>query len=222
MSNQIERKTTILLADGQLMVRQGIRHLLEHEADFKVVGEADDIPETVRLTRELKPDVVVIQARRPGLGGAESIRHLKAEHPQPAVLILTMYEEEEYIAELLIAGAAGHLLKTARIEDLMHAIRSVNAGEFICSTDLAQRLLKRAARAQPVALNHGQHLTRRESEVLKLLPRMTNQEIAEHLGLTERTVKGHLTNIFQKMNVGSRTEAVLEALRRGWITIEDT
>ena len=222
MSKQIEQKTTILLADDQLMVRQGIRHLLEQEADFEVVGEADNTLETVRLVREFKPDVVVIQARRPNLGGVECIKRLKAEHPQTAVLILTMYDEEEYIAELLRAGAAGHVLKTARTEDLTQAIRSVRAGEFVCNTDLAQRLLKHAARAQPVALDYGQHLTRRETEVLKLVTRMSNYDIAVHLGLTERTVKGHLTNIFQKMNVGSRTEAVLEALKRGWITIEDT
>ncbi|MBA7526132.1 Transcriptional regulatory protein DegU [subsurface metagenome] len=222
MSKQIEKKTTILLADDQLMVRQGIRLLLEREADFEVVGEADNTLEAVKLAHELKPDVVVIQARRPSLGGVECIRQLKAEHPQTAVLILTMYDEEEYVAELLRAGAAGHLLKTARTEDLAQAIRSVRAGDFICNVDLAQRLLKRAARAQPVALDYGQHLTRRESEVLKLVTRMSNHDIADQLGLTERTVKGHLTNIFQKMNVGSRTEAVLEALKRGWLTTEDT
>ncbi|GAI85631.1 unnamed protein product, partial [marine sediment metagenome] len=123
--------------------------------------------------------------------------------------------------ELLRAGAAGYLLKTISIEDLVQAIRSVRAGEFVCDTALAQRLLKRAARPQPVALDYGQHLTRRETEVLKRSARMSNYEIAAHLGLAERTVKGHLTSIFQKMNVGSRTEAVLEALKRGWISLED-
>lgn len=221
MSKQIEEKTTILLADDQHIVRQGIRELLEREADFEVVGEADNTLEAVRLTRELKPDVVVMQARRPNLGGVESIRQIKAEHPQTAVLILTMYDEEEYIAELLRAGAAGYLLKTVYIEDLVHAIRSVRSGEFVCDEAMAQRLLKRTARAQPVALDYGQHLTHRETEVLKLATRMSNHDIAAHLGLTERTVKGYLTSIFQKMNVGSRTEAVLEALKRGWISLED-
>jgi len=221
MSKQVEKKTTILLADDQLIVRQGIRSLLEREADFEVVGEADNTLEAISLARELKPDVVVIQARRPNLGGVECIRRLKAEHPQTAVLILTMYDEEEYIAELLRAGAAGYLLKTIRIEELVRAIRSVHAGDFVCDTALAQRLLKRTARPQPVALDCGQHLTSREAEVLKLAARLSNYDIAAHLGLTERTVKGHLTNIFQKMNVGSRTEAVLEALKYGWITMED-
>lgn len=221
MSNQIEKRTTILLADDQHMVRQGIRKLLEREADFEVVGEADNTLEAVRLAHELKPNVVVMQARRPTLGGVEAIKRLKAEHPQTAVIILTMYEEEEYVAELLRAGAAGYLLKTARIEELVEGIRSVRVGEFVCDANLAQRLLKRAAKAQPVELNCGQHLTRRETEVLRLATRMSNYDIGVHLGLTERTVKGHLTNIFQKMNVGSRTEAVLGALKSGWLTMED-
>lgn len=222
MPKQIENKTTILLADDQLMVRQGIRNLLEREADFVVVGEADNTLEAVRLARELKPDVVVIQARRPSLGGVECIRQLKTEHPQTAVIILTMYQEEEYVAGLLRAGAAGYLLKTARIEELAQAIRAVRAGEFVCNSDMAQRLLKRIAKAQPVEIDCGQHLTRREIEVLQLAARMGNYEIGVQLSVTESTVKGHFTNIFQKLNVGSRTEAVLEALKQGWITVEDT
>ena len=204
------------------MVRQGIRELLEREADFEVVGEVDNTQGAVNLVREFKPDVVVIQARRPNLGGVECIRRLKAEHPETAILILTMYDEEEYIAELLRAGAAGYLLKTVRIEVLVQAIRSVCAGEFVCDVGLAHRLLKRAARPQPVALDYSQYLTRRETEVLKLGARgLSNYDIAAHLSISESTVKGHLTNIFQKMNVGSRTEAVLEALKRGWISLED-
>ncbi len=186
-----------------------------------MVGEADNTLEVISLAREFKPDVVIMQARRPNLGGVESIRQLKTEHPETVVLILTMYDEEEYIAELLRAGAAGYLLKTIGIEELVQAIRSVCSGEFVCNAALAQRLLKHAARPQPVALDYGQHMTHRETEVLKLAARMSNYDIAAHLGLAERTVKGHLTNIFQKLNVGSRTEAVLEAIKRGWISLED-
>jgi len=214
-------KTTILLADDQHMVRQGIRKLLDLEADFEVVGEADSTLEAIRLAHELKPDVIIMQARRPTLGGVEAIKQCKAEHPQTAVIILTMYEEEEYIADLLRAGAAGYLLKTARIEELVEAIRSVRVGEFVCDVALVQRILKHAARPQPVALDGGDHLTPREAEVLTLAAKMNNRDIADRLGITERTVKGHLTTIFDKMNVGSRTEAVLEALRRGLISLED-
>ena len=218
---QMEEKTTILLADDQQMVRQGIRKLIEQEADFEVVGEADNTLDAVRLAHELKPDVIVMQARRPTLGGVEAIRRCKVEHPQTAIIILTMYQEEEYIAELLKAGAAGYLLKTARIEELVHAIRSVRAGEFVCDVEMVQRILKRAARPQPVALDCGEHLTPREAEVLTLVAKMGNRDISASLGITERTVKGHLMNIFVKINVGSRTEAVLEAVRRGWISLED-
>ena len=218
---QMEKKTTILLADDQHMVRQGIRKLLEREPSFEVVGEADNTLDAVRLAHELKPDVIIMQARRPTLGGVEAIRQCKAEHPQTAVIILTMYQEEEYIADLLRAGAAGYLLKTARIEELVEAIRSVRVGEFVCDTVLVQRILKRAARPQSVAIDYGDHLTRREAEVLTLAAKMNNRDIAGRLGIAERTVKGHLTIIFQKLNVGSRTEAVLEALKQGWISLED-
>ena len=217
---QRRKKITILLADDQHIVRQGIRILLEREADLQVVGEADSTLDAIKLAHELKPDVIIMQARRPTLGGVEAIKRCKAEHSQTAVLILTMYDEEGYIAELLRAGAAGYLLKTIGIEELVEAVRSVRTGEFVCDEPMMQRILKRSARPEAVAVDYGEYLTRREIEVLKLAAKMSNRDIAAHLGLTERTVKGHLMNIFAKMNVGSRTEAVLEALRRGWISLE--
>ena len=215
------KKTRILLANDQNVVRQGIRQLLEREAEFEVVGEVDNALEAVSLARELKPDVFIMEAHMPKMSGVEVIRRVKTEHPQTAILILTMDDEEEYIAELLRAGAAGCLLKTIGSQELVQAIRSIRAGEFVSDAALMQRLLKRAARPQPVALGYGEHLTRRETEVLELAARMGNREVAAHLGISERTVKGHLTNIFQKMSVGSRTEAVLEAMKNGWIHLED-
>ncbi|GAH50734.1 unnamed protein product, partial [marine sediment metagenome] len=174
------------------------------------------------LARELKPDIIIMEVHMPKMSGVEAIRRIKAEHPQTAILILTMDDEEEYIAELLRAGAAGCLLKTISSEDLVQAIRSVRAGEFISDPALIQRLLKRAARGQPVVLDFGEHLTRRETEVLKLAAKgMSNRDIASYLGLTEGTVKGYFVNIFGKMGVSSRIEAVLEAVRRGWISPED-
>ena len=218
---QMREKTTILLADDQHMVRQGIRKLLEREPDFEVVGEADSTLEAVRLAHDLKPDIIIMQARRPTLGGVEAIRKCKAEHPQTAIIILTMYQEEGYVAELLEAGAAGYLLKTARIEELVEGIRSVRVGEFVCDAAMVQRILKRTARPRPMTLDCGEHLTRREAEVLTLAARLNNRGIADSLGIAERTVKGHLSVIFDKLNVGSRTEAVLEALNHGWISLED-
>ena len=222
MSGEEGRKTRILLADGHHMVRQGIRRLLESEADFEVVGEADNGQEAVRLAREVKPDIIVMEASISKLDSLEITKRVKAEHPEVAVLILTASEEEEYIVGLVAAGAAGYLLKSAHGDELMQAIRFVRAGEFVCHPAVAQRLLKHAVRPQPVALDFGQHLTRREAEVLKLAARgLNNRDIASCLGLTERTVKGHLMNVFGKMRVASRTEAVLEALKRGWVSLED-
>lgn len=215
------KKTKILLVNDQTVVRQGTRQLLEKEADFEVVGEAGNNLEAVNLAHELKPDIILTEVRMPKMGGAEAIKRIKTEHPQTAILILTMRDDEEYIVELLRTGAAGCLLKTISSEDLMHAIRSVRAGEFVSDGALMERLLKHATRPQPVALDYGEHLTRRETEVLELATRMGNREVAAHLGISERTVKGHLTNIFQKLNVASRTEAVMTALTRGLISLED-
>jgi len=221
VSGEEGRKTRILLADGHHMVRQGIRRLLESEADFEVVGESDNGSEVVRLARELKPHVIVMEARMPKLDSVDVIKRIKAEHPEATILVLTSHDEEECL-ELLRAGAGGYLLKSAKGEELAQTIRMVRAGQFVCDPLVEKRLLKHAVRPQPVALDFGQHLTRRESEVLKLAARgMGNRDIAGYLGLAERTVKGHLMSIFSKLGVGSRTEAVHEALKRGWVSLED-
>jgi len=221
VSGEERLKTKILLADGHHMVRQGIRRLLESEADFEVIGEADNGEQAVRLARQLKPHVIVMEARMPKLDSVDVIKRIKAEHPEATILVLTSSEEEECL-ELLRAGAGGYLLKSAKGEELAQTIRMVRAGQFVCDPLVERRLLKHAVRSQPVALNFGQHLTRREAEVLKLVARgMGNRDIAGYLGLAERTVKGHMMSIFSKLGVGSRTEAVREALKRGWVSLED-
>ena len=222
MSGEARERTRILLADDHHMVRQGIRQLLEREVDFEVVGEADNGLEAVRLASELKPDVVVMEAHMPKLDGVEATRRVKAEHPQAAVLILTSSEEEEYIGELVAAGAGGYLLKSAKGEDLAQTIRMVRAGQFVCDPLVERKLLKHASRPRPVALDFGEHLTRREAEVLKLAAKgMRIRDIAGYLGLAEGTVKGYFVRIFSKMSVGSRTEAVTEAVKRGWVSLEN-
>jgi len=221
MTEKDRDKTRILLADDHHVVRQGIRGLLEREADFEVVGEADNGLDAVRLAHELRPDIVILEARMPKLDTVEVIKRIKSEYPV-AVLILTYYNDDQII-ELLIAGADGYLLMTARIEELVRAIHVIQNGEFICDPLVQKRLLKYAASPRPVALDFGEHLTIRESEILKLAAKgLGNRDIAAYLGLTERTVKGHLVNVFGKMQVGSRTEAVLEALKRGWANLEDS
>jgi len=220
MSEETRPNTRILLADGHHLVRQGIRRLLESEADFEVVGEADNGLGAVRLTREIRPDVIVMEACISKLDSAETIRRIRAEHPQVAVLILTDSEDEEHIVGLVLAGAGGYLLKSAHRDELVQAIRSVRAGDFVCDPVLAQRLFRRTARL-PIALNCAEHLTRRELDVLKLAAKgMNNKHIAAQLGIGDRTVRQHLMNIFGKMGVSSRTEAVSKALRQHWFELD--
>lgn len=222
MSGEDVEKTRILLADGHRLVRQGIRRIFEAEPDLEVVGEADDGEQAVKLARELRPDVIVMEARMGKLDSVEATRRVKAQLPEAAIVVLTAYDDEEYVADMLRAGAGGCLLKSIDADKLVKAIRFIRAGVFVCDPTVEQRILKQAARPRPVAVDFGQHLTRREAEVLKLIANgMNNRDVAGYLGLAERTVKGHVMNVFDKMGVRSRTEAVREALRRGWVSLED-
>jgi two-component system response regulator DegU len=159
MSGETRQKTRIFLADGQHMVCQGIRQLLEREMDFEVIGEADNSLDAVRLARELRPDIIIMEARMPKLDGVEVIRQGKAERPEAIILILTMYDEEEYVVELIRAGAACYLLKSTYGEQLVQAIRFVLVGEFVCHPAGARKLVKHAARRLPLMVNSAEHLT---------------------------------------------------------------
>jgi DNA-binding NarL/FixJ family response regulator len=226
MSLQIKRlsKIRILLADDHTVMRQGVRMLLEREPDFEVVAEAGDGEEAVRLTGEYLPDVVLMDVGMPKLSGLEATRQIKANHPATSVLVLTIHDDEEYIIRFLEAGAAGYLMKSAYGEELLQAIRSLRAGDLVLHPIVGQKLLKRASSRQlkPIKLVDVEQLTPRELEVLKLVARgISNQRIAIELGIGVRTVKGHLVNIFAKMEVTTRTEAIINALKRGWIVLEE-
>jgi NarL family two-component system response regulator LiaR len=215
---------TILLADDHVLVRQGTRELLEREDDMKVVGEAGDGEEAVALTAKLHPHVVIMDIAMPELNGIEATKRIKEIHPDSAILILSAYDDDQYVFAILEAGAAGYLLKDVRSHELVDAIRAVHAGESILHPAIARKVLNRFAssRRQDAIAAESDQLSEREMEVLKLAASgKTNMEIANELALSVRTVQGHLSNIFSKMQVGSRTEAVILALRMGWFTLED-
>ena len=217
-------KIKILLAEDHVIVREGTRELVQREPDMEVVAEADDGEEAVQLAGNLQPDVVIMDIALPKLNGIEATKQIKALYPATAVLILTAYDNDQYIFALLEAGAAGYLLKTVRGHELIDAIRAVSVGESVLHPKIARKVL---SRFMPLATKPSEErvtelLSERELEVLKLAAKgMSNKDIAEQLFLSVRTVQSHLANIFTKLDVGSRTEAILCGLRRGWFTLED-
>jgi DNA-binding NarL/FixJ family response regulator len=218
-------KIRVLLADDHVLVRQGTRELVEQAGDIEVVAEAGTGKEAVELAAACIPDVVVMDISMPELDGIEATRQIKAQNPGVAVLVLTAYDDDQYVFALLEAGAAGYLLKDVQAGELVRAIKSVHAGESILHPAIARKVINRFARAagRPSDEELIEPLTSREMEVLKLAAKgMTNREIADKLVISVRTVQVHLSNIFGKMGVGSRTEAVLLALKKGWLTLEDT
>ncbi len=219
------QKIRILLADDHDLVREGTRELLEREEDIEVVAEAGDGEEAVRLTIAHRPDVALMDIAMPKQTGIEATRQIKAQSPATAVLVLTAYDDDQYIFALLEAGAAGYLLKNVRRRVLVDAIRSVHAGESVLHPVVARKVIDRFAQAvdQPPERTGLDQLTERELDVLGLAAKgMSNRDIAEQLCVSTRTVQTHLSSIFQKMQVGSRTEAVVQALRNGWLTLDDT
>ena len=219
----------VLIAEDHPVVREGTRQLLQHEADMEVVGEAANGAEALALAASLEPDVVLMDISMPVMGGIEATEKIKATRPGTAVLILTAYDDDQYVYAVLAAGAAGYLLKDVASAELVRAVRAVYAGEPVLHPAIARKVLARFAagkspqgREQEAAGATGRVLTEREQEVLRLAARgMTNAEIAAALYFSMRTVQVHLTHIFNKLDVGSRTEAVIAGLKRGLIALED-
>ena len=213
----------VLLVDDHAILREGVHALLAREPDILVVGEAGDGQEALEQVPRLKPDVVIMDIVMPRMNGLEATRLIRERHPKSRVLILSMYDDHEYVVQIIQAGASGYVLKRVVTEDLVRAIHEVHAGESFLYPPIAAKLIgdylevtKGERRNGP-----GEPLTAREREVLKLIADgHTNQEIAEQLGLSRKTVDSHRANAMRKLDLHDVTEVVKYAIRTGLITLD--
>jgi len=211
----------VLLVDDQAIVREGLRVMLGLEPDMTVVGEAENGRQAVRLARELSPDIVLMDVRMPGMDGLAALEQVKALAPKSSVIMLTLYDDPDYLLRAVSAGAAGYVLKDASREELVRTVRITAEGGAIIAPSMLPRLLQqvvmRLGTAVPPPVNVGK-LSGRELEVLRLIAEgCTNQEIAEKLIVSPTTVKTHVQNILQKLGVSDRTQAAVYAVRCGLI-----
>ena len=214
----------MLIADDHPMFRSGVRdRLAEVDQEIEVVGEAEDGQQALELVERLEPHVVLMDIAMPHMNGIEATRRIKEKQPDVSILILTVYDDEQYVFALLEAGAAGYLLKTVGGLELAEAIRQVHEGESVLSPPVARKVLGRfVTPTSHAAQKASDPLSEREREILKLAARgIGNKDIAEELTLSIRTVQNHLSRIFDKLGVASRTEAVVYGLRHGWLRLDD-
>ena len=215
----------ILLADDHAVVRAGIRQFLERVEDFQVVAEAEDGASAKLFVRTLDPDVAVLDIQMPEATGIEVTRWIRSEGLRMGVLILTAYDDDPYVMAVLRAGANGYVLKTASPDEIIQAVRDVHEGKSAFDPAIAQKLVHqfsdRSSAAGRLDAGGFEPLTEREEEVLELAGRgFTNKAIAVQLGISDRTVQGHLAKVFVKLRAESRTEAVMRAVSLGLISVD--
>ena len=208
----------VVLADDHAVVRKGVREFLEDEPDIEVVGEASDGQQAVELAVALQPDVIVMDVAMPEVTGVEATKRIRSLAPAVRILALTAYDDEPYVFGLLDAGVTGYVLKTAESREIVRAVRATAAGQSVLDPTVATRVVARTR--QPAAITEA--LTERELEILRLAARgLTNKQIGARLDISDRTVQNHLANVYTKLEVASRTEAVTVALQRGMIRLGD-
>jgi NarL family two-component system response regulator LiaR len=219
------RRPRVLIADDHPLFRAGVRQRLAEFGDrIDIVGEAADGQEAIDLVMALRPDVVLMDVAMPRMNGIDATRHIKERHPNVGILILTVYDDDQYVSALVEAGAAGYLLKTVEADELCGAILSVFEGESVLSPSVARKVLSHLALSpgRARAETASAPLTDREREVLRLAAGgASNKEIASELELSIRTVHAHMSHIFDKLGVASRTEAVVQGLQNGWLRLDD-
>jgi len=222
----MDRQTIIrvLLADDHAVVRKGIREFLEANEDIEIVAEASDGEQALAYAMELQPDVAVLDIQMPHLTGIEVTARLHTEYPDIKVLILTAYDYDPYILSALRAGASGYVMKTARAEDLVQAVRTVCEGGSALDPLVTRKMVAHLTHTGLYSdQNHILELpSEREMDVLRLVARgLSNRGIAAALNISPRTVQGHLANLFEKLGVSTRTEAALLAVKMGWVALEE-
>lgn len=222
MSDQAQIR--VLLADDHAVVRKGIRDFLEEDSDIQVVAEAADGEQALRLIEELRPDVAVLDIQMPRLSGVEVTARARSRCPEVRVLILSAYDYDPYVFAALRAGAAGYVMKTARSSELTHAVHTIHSGGSALDPQITRKVVEHMTSGSPYGRGEGmvEHPSEREMEVLRLVARgLGNRDIAQAMGISHRTVQGHLANLFGKMGVNSRTEAALQAVKLGWISLDE-
>ncbi len=218
-------KISVIIADDHVLVRQGIRRFLESAGDIEVLAEAGDGLELLRKLAQVSPDVVLLDLHMPQMTGIEAAQRIKRDYPRVRILVLTADDTLPQVLALLKTGADGYVLKTARMEEVIHAVRQVYSGNVALNPQVATQVVHQVARVPSAPEDEAplfiEPLTERELMVLRLAAQgKTNREIGQALSISHRTVQGHLADIYDKLHVNSRTEAVTEALKLGWMTIE--
>jgi len=217
-----KEKIRVLIADDHAVVREGLCSLLSEEADLEVVAKAADGKEAIELAKELHPNVALIDIVMPKLDGIETAKQIKAACPTVNIIMLSAYDYEAYALGALEAGAVGYLLKETSLHELVNAIRMVHAGQGVVDLKAWNRMLQRLTAPKDEGKRSLEKLQTRELDILKLVAQgMSSREIGKNLTINRRTVQTHLDNIFTKLGVHSRTEAVVYAIREGWLTLND-
>jgi len=209
----------VLIADDQTLFRVGLARLLEEDERVKIVGQAGDGAEAVKLAGSLKPDVVLMDLKMPNLDGIEATRQIVSTHPGVKVLLLTTFEADNHVIQALKAGASGYILKDSKPDSIVSSLLAVMAGERVMASAVANRVLEMlTGTTTPKEFYDG--LTGREIEILKLLAGgMANKQIAYKLKISEKTVRNHVSNMYEKLNIYDRSQAVLYAVRKGLVEI---
>ncbi|GAA5415675.1 transcriptional regulatory protein DegU [Paraliobacillus ryukyuensis] len=220
----------IVLIDDHMLFREGVRRILEFEEDFKVVAEGNDGDEAMKIVEDYQPDVILMDINMPHIDGVQATKQLIDKFPEVKVIILSIHDDENYVTHALKSGAQGYLLKEMDSDALIEAIKIVSEGGSYLHPKVTHNLVKefrrlseaQAGQLSPIEYRKPLHLlTRRECEVLQLLADgKSNRGVSESLFISEKTVKNHVSNILQKMNVNDRTQAVVAAIRNGWVEVQ--